>query len=152
MTSQRVMGDGLKLPWHIPEDWAHFKRTTLHKPIIMGRKTFDSIDRRPLPNRTNIVMSSTLASGTGYVVARTVVEALALAAVTGAAEIMVIGGAQIYRDFLPITDKMYLSLIHKDYPGDILFPEYDLSAWQLLSEDVRAEFTLKILQRIRDND
>lgn len=150
MTAQRVMGDGLKLPWHIPEDWAHFKRTTIHKPVIMGRKTFDSINCKPLPHRTNIVMSSTLAAGEGYKVARSVAEALAIATeaiIDDPAEIMIIGGAQIYADFLPITDKMYLSMIHKEYAGDILFPTYDPMEWKLVSETVSVEFTLKILQR-----
>ena len=116
------------LPWHLPEDLAHFKRTTSGHPIIMGRKTWESIGK-PLPNRTNIVISRR----PGYVapgaqVASSLDEALALCA--GRESVMVIGGNEVFRAALPRATDLILTEIHRDYPGDVLFPEFDRRAWK----------------------
>jgi dihydrofolate reductase len=150
LTSQHVIGKDGRLPWHLPADLAHFKRTTLHKAIIMGRHTFASLGQKPLPQRYNIVLSAHLpepAPGSAYVVARNVVEAISLAQAYGGAEVMVIGGAAVYQAFLPYVTRLYLSWVHAEYPGDVFFPHYAKEAWQVVNEEVYADFTVQILQK-----
>lgn len=126
MTHQRVIGQGNKMPWHLPEDLAYFKQVTLGKPVIMGRKTFESIGR-PLPQRTNIVISRQADfAPEGVVVVTTPEQALANARDCHAREneIMIIGGGTIYQYFLPLCDKLYLTLIDAEVVGDTFFPDY----------------------------
>jgi dihydrofolate reductase len=128
MGRNRVIGRGNALPWHLPADLQHFKRTTMGKPIIMGRKTCESIGR-PLPGRLNIVVSRNPAySAQGFRTATTLDEALAIAA--PAEESMVIGGAQLYAAALLLVTRMYLTLIDADFEGDVHFPPYDKSHWR----------------------
>ncbi|MEH6551833.1 MAG: type 3 dihydrofolate reductase [Pseudomonadales bacterium] len=133
MARNRVIGRDNKLPWYLPEDLKYFKRTTLGKPIIMGRKTFESIGR-PLPGRANIVISSQqqpLHDAMHQVTS--VDEALALAAEIaqkdGADEVVVIGGAQIYLACWPYVDRLYLTEVNADVEGDAWFPEFEQSDW-----------------------
>lgn len=129
----RVIGAGNRLPWHLPEDLARFKRLTTGRCIVMGRKTFESIGK-PLPKRTSIVVTrgkQDLPAGVKR--AGSVEEALALA--TG--EVFVIGGAEIYRQTLDRADRLYLTLIDADVEGDVLFPELDLRAWREVERDDR---------------
>ena len=132
MTADGIIGKNGRLPWRIPEELAHFKQVTMGKPLIMGRKTFDSLGGRTLPDRQMIVVSHSGLS---------VDEAIKQAA--NAPEIMVIGGAQIYELFLPIADKIIMSIIHEAYDGDTYFPNIDWSSWKLLSEKVYEKFTVK---------
>lgn len=132
----RVIGQNNQLPWHIPEDLRFFKQTTLGKPIIMGRKTFDSIGR-PLPGRLNIVVTRDNAWQRDGVVAVESVEAALDAAKAEAStkqidEVMVVGGAEIYRLALPYADCLYLTEIDIEIDGDAHFPALDSDQWQLV--------------------
>ncbi len=135
----RVVGIDNKLPWHLPKDLQYFKTTTSGKAIIMGRKTYESIGR-PLPNRTNIVITrNKYFSASGIKVVNSLEAALELASeinfINGIDEIMVIGGANIYAQALAKADRLYLTLVHASIEGDAYFPEVDLSAWQEKSRD-----------------
>lgn len=114
-----VIGKDGTLPWHIPADLKHFKALTIGKPMIMGRKTFESFPA-PLPGRRHIVLTRDPHwQATGAQVARDTESALALA---GEGEVMVIGGAEIYRLFLPLADRIELTEVHAEYTGDTLMP------------------------------
>ena len=122
MASNRVIGRGGRLPWHIPEDLKFFKRTTLGHPILMGRKTYDSIGR-PLPGRQNIVLSRTMAPREGVDVIRDISE---LARICGGAEkVFLIGGAQLFAELLPRCDELYLTWIEPPHEGDVLLPPFE---------------------------
>jgi dihydrofolate reductase len=128
LARNRVIGVGNRLPWRLPEDLARFKRLTMGAPVIMGRKTRESIGR-PLPGRRNIVVTRAReASWEGCVVAHSLADALALARDAG--EAFVIGGAELYAQALPGADRLYLTLIDADYAGDAWFPEFDAAAWR----------------------
>lgn len=134
-----VIGRGNKLPWHIPEDLQWFKRITMGKPIIMGRKTFESIGR-PLPGRTNIVISNQAAfEKPGIKIAHSfdaaIDHAKNVALINGNEEAVVIGGAQIYAEALPLADRLYVTEIHADVSGDTFFPAMDWSAWKEIGRD-----------------
>jgi len=127
MARNRVIGRDNALPWRLSEDLKRFKATTLGKPILMGRKTFESIGR-PLPGRTNIVLTRDLTwRAEGVDVVRSVEQALQL--VQGAAELAVIGGAEIYRITLPVAHRIYLTRVEADITGDTWFPELDGTQW-----------------------
>lgn len=118
----RVIGLDNKMPWHLPEDLQYFKKITLGKPVIMGRKTFESIGR-PLPGRTNIVVTRQSDwRAEGVVTAPSLEQALSLAEQESPDELMVIGGAQIYAEALPLAQRIYLTQIHKEVEGDAWFP------------------------------
>lgn len=123
------------MPWHLPADLAWFKRNTLGKPVIMGRKTWDSIGR-PLPGRKNIVISRDATFRPAGVECAASPEE-AFAAVADAPEVMVIGGAQIYEYFLPRADCLYLTLIKASLSGDTFFPDYTQYAWRELERSER---------------
>ena len=128
MDTKGVIGRDNELPWHLPADLQHFKRTTMGKPILMGRKTHESIGR-PLPGRTNIVITR----DNGYRAAGCVVVNSIDAALEAAGEqdeIMVIGGAEFYRQVLPRTDTIYLTRIHESFDGDTRFPELNTADWR----------------------
>jgi dihydrofolate reductase len=128
LARNRVIGIGNRLPWRLPEDLARFKRLTMGAPVIMGRKTRESIGR-PLPGRRNIVVTRARdTSWEGCVVARSLDAALAAA--NDAAVAFVIGGAELYAQALPRADRLYLTLIDADYAGDAWFPEFDAAAWR----------------------
>lgn len=132
-----VIGRDNALPWHIPADLRWFKRNTLGKPVIMGRKTWDSIGR-PLPKRPNIVVSRQPGwAAEGAQLARSLGEALALAEQSApeAAELMVIGGAGLFAEALPVAARLYLTEIGRDYPGDVRFPAFDRSVWRETSRE-----------------
>lgn len=122
MASNRVIGRDGKLPWHLPEDLKFFKRTTLGHPILMGRKTFDSIGR-PLPGRKNIVLSRAMPPCEGVEVIREIAE---LSGVCGDAEkVFLIGGAQLFADLLPKCNGLYLTWINEAHEGDVLLPPFE---------------------------
>lgn len=138
MSRNGVIGIDNQLPWHLPEDLKYFKSVTMGKPIIMGRKTYDSIGR-PLPGRTNIVITRDPSwQAEGVSVVQTLEAALSLGQVAcnaaGADEIMVIGGEQIYRMTLPAADRLYLTQVDAEVEGDAFFPDIDLDQWQQVSE------------------
>ena len=124
----KVIGKDNSLPWKLPADMKHFKELTTGKPVIMGRKTFESIGK-PLPNRTNFIITRNQEyKAEGCVVVHSIDEALK--ASEGNEEVMVIGGAQIYKEFLPRANKMYLTIIDADFEGDAFFPEYNIEEWE----------------------
>lgn len=135
----RVIGRENALPWYLPNDLKYFKQTTLGKPIIMGRKTYESIGK-PLPGRTNIVITRQEDyQPEGVKVVHSVEEARDLAEnvclIDGQTEAMIMGGAEIYTLALPHADRLYLTEVHADVEGDAYFPEYDKSEWQEVSRE-----------------
>ncbi len=144
MAANRVIGRNNQLPWYLPNDLKYFRATTMGKPIIMGRKTYESIGK-PLPGRTNIVLTTNEAfQAEGVKVVHSVDEALAVAEgvalIDGADEVMVIGGAEIYALFLAHSQRLYLTEVHAEVCGDAWFPELDWSQWQQQGrEDFAAE-------------
>lgn len=139
-----VIGRNNALPWYLPNDLKYFKQTTMGKPVIMGRKTYESIGK-PLPGRTNIVITRQAdyqPEGVKVVssveAARELAESVCL--IDGQEEAMIMGGAEIYALALPHTDRLYLTEVHADVDGDAFFPEYDKSLWQEVArEDFAAE-------------
>jgi dihydrofolate reductase len=133
-SENNVIGRGGGLPWHLSADLRRFKALTLGKPIVMGRKTHESIGK-PLPGRHNIVMSRDRQyAAPGCDVVYSIREAIDVA---GAAdEIMVIGGSGIYRQFLPHADRIYLTRVRTEVDGDVSFPEVDATAWCVRSTEI----------------
>ena len=127
-----IIGDKNALLWNIKEDMRRFRTTTMGHPVVMGRKTFESIGR-PLPKRTNVVITRGDNSFEGCEMAHSLEEAVAM--FPAEEEVFIIGGAQIYRQALPIADKLYLTIVHRDYEGDTSFPEIDYSEWYELSRE-----------------
>ena len=128
MDRNRGIGIANQLPWRLPEDLAHFKRTTTGHPIIMGRKTFESIGR-PLPGRRNIVVTRNPAwSQEGVVTAPTPEQACALA--QDATDAFIIGGAELFAQTLPLADRMIVTEIAATFTCDTFFPEVDRAGWQ----------------------
>lgn len=128
-----VIGRNNDLPWHLPADLAHFKRTTLGKPILMGRRTWESLPGL-LPHRNHIVVSRSPGyAAAGALVASSLDEALKW--VEGTEEALVIGGAQLYTQALPIASKLYLTEIDAAIDGDTFFPEVDWSIWREVERD-----------------
>ncbi|MDY0007633.1 MAG: dihydrofolate reductase [Spongiibacteraceae bacterium] len=155
MAQNRVIGLDNRLPWHLSDDLKRFKQLTLGKPIVMGRKTFDSIGR-PLPGRDNLVVSRDPdfhAAGVEVFtsVRAALARAQALAAARGADEVMVIGGAQLYSQLLPEADRLYLTVIDADVDGDAWFPAFSAAEWREVARDQRrAEhfgYSFRILER-----
>ncbi|WP_341502967.1 type 3 dihydrofolate reductase [Gallaecimonas sp. GXIMD4217] len=131
MAHDRIIGKDNQMPWHLPADLKHFKAVTLGKPVLMGRKTFASIGR-PLPGRRNLVVSRQPDLHIEGVETFTSVEA-ALASCSGVAEVMVIGGGQIYQQLLPRAQRLYLTLIDADLDGDTRFPDWQSAgSWREL--------------------
>ena len=129
-----VIGDKNALLWNIKEDMRRFRTTTMGHPVVMGRKTFESIGR-PLPKRTNVVITRGDSEFEGCFVAHSIEEAVKI--FSPDEEVFIIGGAQIYKQALPLADKLYLTIVHRNYEGDTSFPEIDYSEWR---EVAREEF------------
>lgn len=127
-----VIGVDNTLPWHIPEDFAHFKRLTLNKPVIMGRKTFESIGR-PLPNRTNIVITgnpSRFSNVSNVFAVNSLEEAITLGCHFNK-EVCIIGGSEIYQQSMNVADNMVITRVHQNIQGDSTFPDIDNKVWTL---------------------
>lgn len=125
-----VIGRGNTLPWRIPEDMKWFKARTMGKPCIMGRKTWESFPKRPLPGRTNIVVTRDRSyAAEGAVVVGSLRSALDVAAGEEPDEIMILGGAEIYALALPLADRIYLTSVHGEVAGDAHFPALDRDDW-----------------------
>jgi len=159
MSRNRVIGAAGGLPWRLPDEMRHFQRTTLDKPVIMGRRTFATM-AEPLPRRTNIVLTRSPGySHPGVEVAHDLVDALAVAseicARDGAEEAVVIGGAEVYALALPKADRLYRTIIDADLEGDTYFPEYPESDWRELERYPHAadrrhaySYTVQVLERV----
>lgn len=137
MDEHGLIGQGDRLPWHLPADLRHFKAHTLGKPVIMGRKTYEGLGR-PLPGRSLIVLTRDLDyRPAGVRVTHSLQEALEAAAeVAGAqGEAMVAGGANVYFQFLPRAERMLLTVVHGTFQGDAWFPAYDRRDWGIVFEE-----------------
>lgn len=149
-----VIGKGGRLPWRLPDDMRHVRELTVGKPLIMGRRTFDSIGR-PLPDRVNIVLTRDPAFRCdGCLVARTTDEALALAG--DVPEVIVFGGAGVFKDFLPRADRIYMTEVDTEVVGDTYFPPLDPKEWREVDRQTHAAdarhpfaFTFVTLERAR---
>lgn len=128
-----TIGDKNALLWHIKEDMRFFRTTTSGHPVIMGRKTFESLGSKPLPKRKNIVITRSDVEFEGAFVAHSLEEAIAMA--DDDVEVFIMGGAQIYAQALDIADRMYITRVERDYEGDTSFPEVDYSKWKLVAEE-----------------
>lgn len=146
-----VIGADGGMPWHYPEDLRHFKETTTGHPVIMGRRTYESIAERidgPLPDRTNIVLSSRdLDLPDGAVRAADLVESLVLAEETGSDVAYVVGGATVYEQFLDRADQLVFTEIHETPDGDTYFPDWDRASWTEVDRDDRETLSFVIYER-----
>lgn len=136
MTAERVIGKDGRVPWRLPEDMRHFKRTTMGHAIVMGRKTWQETGR-PLPGRRNIVVTSREIAGVET--HRTLEAALAAARATDP-EPFVIGGGELYRAALPSATKLVVSWVHGAHAGDTFFPEVDWTEWREVERSAREGF------------
>ena len=134
MTRNRVIGKAGRLPWDLPDELAHFRATTLGKPVIMGRRTFLSANG-PLAGRPNIVLSRRGFATAGAATASSLDEALALAARRPADECFVIGGVEPFSQALPRAHRLYATTIDAHLEGDVFFPPFDLAAWRIVSRE-----------------
>nr|WP_276539150.1 type 3 dihydrofolate reductase [Pseudoalteromonas agarivorans] len=133
MANNRVIGLDNKMPWHLPADLQHFKKVTTGKPVVMGRKTFESIGR-PLPGRRNIIITRNSQYSAQGIETVTTPEA-ALELVKAEEEVMIIGGGNIYQQFLPSADRLYLTFIDLEVEGDTQFPDYKaVATWENVDE------------------
>ncbi len=133
MAQNRVIGKQNQLPWHLPADLKHFKDVTMGKPILMGRKTYDSIGRA-LPGRCNVIITrDNSLSAPGCIVANSIETALTSVAYED--EVFVIGGAALFQQMLDRIQRFYFTIIHEDIDGDVSFPEIDLKQWQEVSRE-----------------
>lgn len=135
MASHRVIGIQNALPWHLPADLKHFRAVTMGKPVIMGRKTYDSIGK-PLPGRENIVVTRNLEwSAEGCIVVHSLQEAITRVRSSSQPEACIIGGSEIYQQALAYADCLYLTEIDAAFEGDAFFPERDPTLWKELSRE-----------------
>ncbi|MEI7489777.1 MAG: dihydrofolate reductase [Bacteroidota bacterium] len=129
-----AIGKDNDLLWHIPEDLKRFKQITLGHTIIMGKKTFYSLPRRPLPNRKSLVITDIPGEIIeGCIMAYSIEDAVAKC--NKEEENFIIGGASVYRQFLPLAKRLYLTRVRKPFDGDVFFPEIDYSQWNLVSKE-----------------
>jgi len=136
MADNRVIGIENRLPWKLPADMKWFRQNTMGKPIIMGRLTFESFGAKPLPGRRNIIISRNPAYTADGIDVYTSLED-ALQSTQNSEETMIIGGMSLYKQALPLADRLYMTLIHANVEGDAWFPEFDLHEWQ---ETARNDF------------
>lgn len=147
VAKNRVIGNKNAMPWHLPADFKHFKEKTINKTIVLGLNTFKSIGEKPLPNRKHIILSKDVIEDlpNGCYWAKSIDEALEIAknidarrlynSTVSNEELMVCGGAQVYKQFLPLADRMYLTYIHQNFEGDTFFPEFNKDDWQEVNRE-----------------
>src|SRR3989344_325978 len=137
VSKNNVIGKNNTLPWHLPADFKYFKEKTVSKTIILGFNTFKSIGEKPLPNRKHIVLSKDdIKLPEDCFLAKSINGAMEMAKkISPDGEIMVCGGAQVYKQFLPLANRMYLTYIHHNFEGDTFFPEFNKDDWQEVSRE-----------------
>jgi dihydrofolate reductase len=154
MARNRAIGLSGEMPWHLPGELKHFKETTMGKPIVMGRKTWESIGR-PLPGRQNIVVTRNRSlQARGCEVAGSLDEAVRMA---GGEEVMIIGGGQLYTQALAVSDRMILTLVDCESEADTWFPEWQSNDWRRISlrsesADERNPYNYEVLEWVRNTD
>lgn len=134
MGKNGVIGKKNQLPWHLPADLKHFKTITTGHPIVMGRKTYESIGK-PLPNRTNLIMSQNAFQAEGCITVNSIKDTLQQPTVLNSDEIFIIGGAHIYQLWMPYLERIYLTLVHHEFAGDAFFPELNPHDWQEITRE-----------------
>ena len=153
-STNNAIGKANQMLWHLPEDFKFFKNTTWGMPIIMGRKTYESIGK-PLPGRTNIVITSNAEwKADGVQVSADINEAIKLAKTTNAKEIFITGGGEIYKQTIGIADKIYLTRVATHIDGDVFFPLIEENIWELIFEknlkaDVKNAFDMSFQTWVR---
>jgi len=146
VAKNNVIGKQGKIPWHISEDFARFKQLTTGWPVIMGRKTFESLPQRPLPDRLNIVLSSQKELELeGAAVMQSLEQALEYCAVFE--KVFIIGGQNVYGQGMKYADFLEITRIEKDFEGDAFFPEIKKEEWQLVKEEKRSGFSFQTFKR-----
>lgn len=147
------IGKNNELLWHISEDLKRFKKLTTGNSVIMGKKTWESLPKKPLPNRKNIVLTDNPHETIDNAITAYSLED-SLAKCTPGEEIFIIGGGSIYRQFMPISDRLYITHVHKKAPADIWFPEIDLNVWEIteeadfeITESINIPYTYTIYER-----
>lgn len=145
---KRQIGLNQTIPWHVSEDFKHFKKTTMGHHMIMGRKNYEAIGK-PLPGRTTILLSQSLATSPhpDVLLANHPSKAWSLAKEAGEKTLFITGGAEIYDLFLPYTHKLYLSHIDYDGEANVFFPEYQNYEWNILSHEKHHGWSLEILEK-----
>lgn len=128
------IGKDNELLWHIPEDLKRFKRLTLGKCIIMGKRTWESLPKRPLPGRNNIVMTDVPNDCIDCAVTAYSIED-ALRKCANEKEVFVIGGGSVYRQFMGIADRLYITHVHRRAPADVFFPKIDMRSWRIVEKE-----------------
>jgi dihydrofolate reductase len=146
MAKNRVIGNNNKIPWYIKEDFKHFKELTLNNPIIMGKNTFLSLPKKPLPKRKNIVLTyendnSLDKYSTDIIIKHSIKNAIDYCKQKNYKQIYIIGGASVYKQSINFVDKIELTVIDKEYQGDTYFPEFDLNNWKLIKEIKKEGFS-----------
>lgn len=127
IAENHAIGKDNKLLWHLPKDLKHFKEITTDGTVIMGRKTYDSVGK-PLPNRRNIIITRQQIEIAGCEVVNSLQAALDLC--QGLEEVFIVGGAEIYKQAMPLTDRIYLTIVHQKFEGDTYFPEIKPDTWR----------------------
>ncbi len=148
MDANNIIGRGNDLPWHYPEDLAYFKRMTLGKKVLMGRRTYESIEKKlggPLPKRENIVLSRSLPEQEGIVVIRDLPSYLAR--FPKDETLFVIGGKSVYAAALPYADRLYITHIDAEHEGDVTFPSYDRDDFTLVNREQKGPLTFAVYAR-----
>ena len=157
--NNNVIGKDNDIPWYLPADLKYFKRTTINKPIVMGRKCFNSIGR-PLPKRTNIIITrDPFFISSNCIVKNSIGEGLQAAYDTGAEEAFIIGGGMIYEQTQELWDRLYLTEVELEVDGDIVFPAIDYDHWKLITEEKHLadekneyNYTFKVLERRKNKN
>ena len=157
MTRNRVIGKDNRLPWRLPADMAFFKRTTTGHHVIMGRKNYEA-EKKPLPNRTNIVVTSKADyKAEGCIVVHSIKDGIDLARKNGETECFIIGGGEIYQESLEMTDQIYLTIIDTEMDGDVFFPELNFDQWKIVRQNEYGkddrnpfDFTIYLFKRIKN--
>ncbi|BBN59115.1 type 3 dihydrofolate reductase [Hydrogenovibrio marinus] len=134
MDLNRTIGIDNQMPWHLPDDLKFFKAKTLGKTVVMGRKTFESLGSRPLPKRRNLVITRNADYQAEGAEVFTSIEQ-ALQSCQGEAEIIIMGGGELYRQMLPYANKLYVTRVQTTVPGDTVFPEWKDDEWQVVEKE-----------------
>ena len=155
VAENRVIGNKNTLPWHMPADFKYFKETTLNKVIVMGLNTFNSIGAKPLPSRKNVILNNdpNYVAPAECFVAHSIDELMEM--VKDESEVMICGGASVYKQFLPLANRLYITEIHASPEGDTYFPEINMAEWkEVKREDHKADeknnydYSFVVLERI----
>jgi len=133
MDTQQAIGLNNQMPWRLPADQAYFRRTTMEHTVVMGRKTYESMGNKPLTGRNNVILTRNPEfTAEGCIVLHTVEEVIAR---YGTEETFVIGGAEIYQLFMPLVDRMYITLIEHEFAADTFFPEFEIEDWEIVASE-----------------